>query len=222
MTPTTDPLEKTLAFIRSLESGQLNGVKPDDCGDWEQQVKEAIRNFNLDGPQAALKGLYAAAPDLIQLAAGGIEPLPAVKVNARPLRDVSADAFNALLAKNNPPAVFVRAGALTRVKVDEQGQPTTEIMSVAAVKGELERAADFFRRKRIKDENGKIKTIDTPCPLPQDYVKDIMALPQWAGIPPLVGITTAPTFAPDGTLNTESRVSSRYRSLPPQKRVDRG
>lgn len=123
--------------------------------------------------------------------------LPRIRVNARPLRDVSADALDALLAKSTPPAVFVRAGALTRAKVDEQGQPTIEIMSVAAVKGELERAANFYRRRVKNDE-----IIDTACSLPQDYVKDIMALPEWPGIPPLTGITTAPTFAPDGTLNT--------------------
>ena len=35
---------------------------------------EAARAFELDGPQAALKGLYAAAPELIRIAAGGIEP----------------------------------------------------------------------------------------------------------------------------------------------------
>lgn len=128
---------------------------------------------------------------------GDITELPPIQVNARPLRDVSTDALNALLARNNPPAVFVRAATLTRVKIDEQGQPTTELMSVAAVKGELERAANFFRR-RVKDD----EIIDTACPLPQDFVRDIMALPEWPGIPPLTGITTAPTFTPDGALNT--------------------
>ena len=125
--------------------------------------------------------------------------LPQIQVNARPLRDVSGDALAALLERNVPPTVFVRAGVLTRVLVDENKQPGAEAMSVAAVKGELERAANFFRRKITAD--GVVQ--DTSCPLPQDYVKDIMALPQWVGIPPLAGIVTAPTFAADKTICIE-------------------
>ncbi len=191
------------SLIASIQAGLLNGVEPADCGPWTDVLSEAVRAFEQTGGGDVGRNkamtVIATESELLRLAAGGTDPLPTVQVNARPLRDVSADAFDALLAKNNPPTVFARAGVLTRVKVDEQGQPTTEQMSVAAVKGELERSANFFRRK-IKEG----KTIDTPGSLPLDYVKDIMALPQWEGIPPLVGITTAPTFAPDGTLNTEA------------------
>lgn len=125
--------------------------------------------------------------------------LPEIQVNSRPLRSVSDEALAALLKNNTPPSVFVRAGVLTRVLIDENNQPAAEAMSVAAVKGKLERSANFFRRK--VDSSGEVK--DTPGPLPQDYVKDIMALASWPGIPPLAGIVTAPTFAADKTICTE-------------------
>ena len=52
--------------------------------------------------------------------------LPRIQVNARQLRDVSADALAALVAANDPPQVFKQGNTLTRIRVDEKGRPSLE------------------------------------------------------------------------------------------------
>jgi hypothetical protein len=44
-----------------------------------------------------------------------------IVVNNRQLPDVTAEAIEALAARNDPPEIFVRAGRLVRVREDENG-----------------------------------------------------------------------------------------------------
>jgi len=70
MTPITDVTKNALAFIRSLQNGQLNSIKPADCGEWADILGEAERALNLDGTSAAMK-VVATNPMLMALAASG-------------------------------------------------------------------------------------------------------------------------------------------------------
>ena len=51
----------------------------------------------------------------------------------------------------------------------------------------------------------------TPIPPPAEVVSDFTSLKAWQGIPSLVGITTAPVVAPDGTLEKEPGYLPRSR-----------
>jgi hypothetical protein len=116
--------------------------------------------------------------------------LAKITVNNRHLRDVTADALEALAAHNNPPDVFVRAGRLVRVRQDENGTPQIQTMEDSHVKGRLARVADFVRAT----EKGETKV--SP---PDVVVKDIQALDGWP-FPPLEAVVESPVMRPDGTI----------------------
>jgi hypothetical protein len=116
--------------------------------------------------------------------------LTKIVVNNRHLRDVTADALEALAAHNNPPDVFVRAGRLVRVRQDENGTPQIQTMEDSHVKGRLARVADFVRGT----EKG-----ETRVSPPDVVVKDIQALDGWP-FPPLEAVVESPVMRPDGTI----------------------
>jgi hypothetical protein len=116
--------------------------------------------------------------------------LTKIVVNNRHLRDVTADALEALAAHNNPPDVFVRAGRLVRVRQDENGTPQIQTMEDSHVKGRLARVADFVRAT----EKG-----ETRVSPPDVVVKDIQALDSWP-FPPLEAVVESPVMRPDGTI----------------------
>jgi hypothetical protein len=116
--------------------------------------------------------------------------LTKIIINNRHLRDVTADALEALAAHNNPPDVFVRAGRLVRVRQDENGTPQIQTMEDSHVKGRLARVADFVRAT----EKG-----ETRVSPPDVVVKDIQALDGWP-FPPLEAVVESPVMRPDGTI----------------------
>lgn len=126
------------------------------------------------------------------------EELPSVQTNGRRHRDISQDAYNAMLAANTPPSVFVRSGLITRITEDENGRPVVSTMNENDLKHTLERAANFFTRRLTA--NG---VIDTSGGVPAVIVKDVMSYPSHPALPPLVGVVTAPVFSPNGDLVTE-------------------
>jgi hypothetical protein len=116
--------------------------------------------------------------------------LPKIVVNNRHLREVTAEAMEALALHNNPPEIFVRAGRLVRVREDENGIPEIQTMEDSHVKGRLARSADFVRIT----EKGETKVN------PPDWtVKDIQALDSWP-FPALEAVVEAPIMRPDGTI----------------------
>jgi hypothetical protein len=119
-----------------------------------------------------------------------VENLRSIQVNNRHLRDVTAEALEALEAHNDPPEVFVRAGRLVRIREDENGVPEIQIMEDSHVKGRLARVADFIRIT----EKGATKVN------PPDWtVKDIQALDSWP-FPALEAVVESPIMRPDGTI----------------------
>lgn len=113
-----------------------------------------------------------------------------IQVNNRHLRDVTSDALEALELTNNPPEVFVRAGALVRVREDEHGTPQIQPMELNHVRGRLARVADFVR----STESGETKV--NP---PEIVVKDLMALSSWP-FPALEAVVESPILRPDGSI----------------------
>lgn len=49
--------------------------------------------------------------------------MPEIRVNGRELRDVSAEALEAVNAANDPQRLFARTGAVVRVDRGEDGRP---------------------------------------------------------------------------------------------------
>jgi len=116
--------------------------------------------------------------------------LPKIVVNNRHLREVTAEALNALAARNDPPELFVRAGRLVRVREDENGIPEIQALEDSHVKGRLARVADFVRTT----EKGETRVN------PPDWtVKDVQALGRWP-FPALEAVVEVPIVRPDGTI----------------------
>ena len=118
------------------------------------------------------------------------DDLPKIVVNNRQLPEVTAEAIEALAAHNNPPAIFVRAGRLVRVREDENGSPEIQPMDDSHIKGRLARVANYIRTT----EKGETEVI------PPDWlVKDVGQLPHWP-VPSLEAVVEAPIMRPDGTI----------------------
>jgi len=131
----------------------------------------------------------------------GIDAAPRIRIQAnhQQLRDMRDDALRALVANNKPPRLFSRTGGVVRIALtpDEQGQtiPLIQQLDADAVRGELSNAADWYVLRSSKD--GDVTEIDDLPPLA--IARDILALPRF-NLPPLTGIISCPTFAPDGGL----------------------
>jgi hypothetical protein len=127
--------------------------------------------------------------DLLKPPANG---LPLIETTNRPMRDMTEDAMNALVAANDPPDMFVRGGQLVRVVTDEDCKPSAQMLNQDALRGILDRAAEFVS---TSEKRGTISVFP-----PAAVVADVMARPSWPQLPALAGIVTAPVFAADGTL----------------------
>ncbi|MCW5939893.1 MAG: hypothetical protein KF884_10765 [Fimbriimonadaceae bacterium] len=118
--------------------------------------------------------------------------LPTIETGNRQMRDVTADALNALLLKNDLPSVFVRAGELVRVEIDERGAARIASLGEAALRGTLARAADWRRT----GEKGP-----RPCAPPAEVVQDLASLSKWPGVPPVTIVSRVPVLGREGRLN---------------------
>lgn len=137
-------------------------------------------------PSAAILGTPSADPS----------PLPAVQVNARQLREITADVMDILeRAGHTRTGLFVRGGLICRVVRDEKGRASIDVMSEAALTGVLTRQANFFSLRQAAD-GSQVKRTDDP---PQKVVRDIMALGRWP-LDAIDGVIEAPTIRPDGSV----------------------
>jgi hypothetical protein len=124
--------------------------------------------------------------------AGPDEGSPVIVVNDRQLPAVTADALEAVRRANNPPRLFQRGGALTRLRIDRKTQaPSLQVMNDDAVRGCLARVAAWMRVTEEAEIN---------VPPPMAVVRDIIALDEWEDIPPLHAVIETPVFAADGRL----------------------
>jgi hypothetical protein len=101
--------------------------------------------------------------------------LPEIVTTGRHLRDITTDALLALYQGNDPPHIFRRSGALTRIGTDEKGRPFTETLSEAALRGKMARAANFVRIS----EKGESHALTPPLDVTRD-IESLGALKAWA------------------------------------------
>jgi DNA primase len=124
--------------------------------------------------------------------------LPTIQGNKRQLRDVTAQAHEAILARNEPPTIFQRGGLLTRLRVRaDGGAPYLEPLCDAALRGVLARFADWTKVSDTK--HGQVVEEDAP---PVEVVKDLANLPDWDGIPLIDAVVECPVFTPGGLVIT--------------------
>lgn len=117
--------------------------------------------------------------------------LPVIQVNARPLRDITRDALDAIVTANDPTELYVRFGTLARVRADELGRPIIEAASPAIIRHRLARVAECVR---------VVKAIEQPTAPPRELIEDVLALGRWPGLPPLEAVTEVPVLRPDGSV----------------------
>lgn len=119
--------------------------------------------------------------------------IPVIRVDDRPLFDITSDGLEAVEKANSPPVWFVQAGSLARIREDETGRPIIDKLGDGEVANHLTRVADFVRWTK---QGPKL------VPPPKVLVRDLQALGEWP-FPPLEGIVELPILRPDGTVLTE-------------------
>jgi hypothetical protein len=123
--------------------------------------------------------------------------LPDIQVNDRPLRVVGQESLAALTRQNDKlavPRLYVRGGEPVRVKRNESGELGIQDLTTDHVLYELTRAADFYRQPKKGDPEDVFP--------PRDVARYVLSATRWA-LPALSGITTIPTFRPDGSVLSE-------------------
>lgn len=140
-----------------------------------------------------------ASPALLGEPSADPSPLPAVQVNARQLREITADMLDVFTrAGHERTGLYVRGGLISRVVRDERGRASIEIVSEAALAGVMTRAANFFSIK-TREDGTQVRRVDDP---PQKVVRDILSLNRWP-LAPIEAVIEAPTMRPDGTILAE-------------------
>ncbi len=130
---------------------------------------------------------------------------PQVVINGRHLHDVTTDAMDAVVGANDPPKIFVRTGALVRIALDEDSVPGIQRLSEAALRGRMDRVAEFVRLNKDKEAETVV-----PANPPKIVVEDAMALGQWE-VPPIEAIVETPILRPDGTIFNEEGYDAQTR-----------
>ena len=120
--------------------------------------------------------------------------LPDIRVSGRELRDSSVEALEAVIAANDPPRLFCRAGSVVRVDHAEGLHPIILSVTDIHLRGEMTRAANFHKLTKRAEEF--VRTSVSP---PIDCARDILSRPVIElRFPLLEAITEAPFIRPDG------------------------
>ncbi len=122
------------------------------------------------------------------------ETMPAIVVNDRPLRDVSADALVALYELNDPPVIFARGDVLVRVQRNADGTGRVVPLGEDHLRGHLTRSADFVRAVRRGQS-----TVDIQVSPPRDVVRDLLTA-EGLAFPHLQGLVSSPVVRPNGSI----------------------
>ncbi|MDQ3318540.1 MAG: hypothetical protein M3522_14565, partial [Actinomycetota bacterium] len=186
----------------------LGWRKYTDRPDADDRYHEIVDELERNGRNTKIR----LGPGATKAARSGETGAPEVQINNRHLRDVTADSLEALEISNDPPEIFVRAGALVRVREDEHGTPQIQNMDLNHVRGRADRCADFVRI--TKQGDNWIKTKVNP---PEIVIKDLMALPTWP-FPALEAVVESPILRPDGSIfgapGYDAQTKLYYRPVP--------
>lgn len=130
---------------------------------------------------------------------------PTIQTNNRHLRDITADALDALKQANTPPFLFRRGTVPVRVDTADKA----EALTATSLKGILDRTADFVKVSSKQGANGEPVTEETPVRPPYDLAPDILAL-DTLPFPKLDAIASAPVALPGGTLLLEDGFNAEH------------
>ncbi len=119
--------------------------------------------------------------------------LPPINADDGDLKRVSAQAWSALMAANEPPKWFRCGGMAMRIETSDDGAPVMREITQDRLRHILARAAWWF------STNKKGDTFAAHPPMP--VVRDLLATPDMA-LPILNRVVEAPVFAPNGELQT--------------------
>ena len=114
-----------------------------------------------------------------------------IRTHQRAIEELTTEALQAIVETNIPPLTFVKGGNLVRVRTDEKNRILVDYIDEKILNNILERSASFSRQKN---------NLEMPCNVPLQVVKDLLALPSWEGIPPLIDVTETPILRSDGTV----------------------
>ena len=168
----------------------LPGDDVKDVSDWLEQGGDYKQLPTMEEPIEHLLALVESSH-----AEDKSDDLPQIVVNGRPLRDVTTEAISAMQAANNPPRIFERGANPVRTNRNEQNRPFIELMSEAAMRGFMDRSADYMSVREDSEGNLVYSHVHPP----QDVVKDVLTVPQ-RRFPPLVAITPNPVIRANGTI----------------------
>jgi hypothetical protein len=120
--------------------------------------------------------------------------LPIIDITNRRLRELTEEALDLLVQRDDPPTLFVRLGELVRVIQDERGRSRLARVGDAVLRHHLERTADWLR---VLHRGNKDAVLQVPPP--PEVVQDLLALGAWP-LPPVEAITEVPVLRADGTV----------------------
>ena len=160
----------------------VEGLIPCDC------IKTGWRKENHDKFRDVLKLARERWPELVPEYIG----CPTIAITARQLHETSEEALSAVIAANDPPRVFKRAGSLQRIKETDENKIILERIDEPALKGIMSRTARFVKVNKDGEE------VDTHPP--NDVVTDVLSMESWHGLPSIEAIIEAPVIRPDGSI----------------------
>jgi hypothetical protein len=108
----------------------------------------------------------------------------------RQLREVVNEALHELHQANDPPVVFVRAGELVRLEIDEMGRPSIGRFGVDSLRHRCAEIANWIRNN---------KEGESDCSPPEDVVRTVLVHGEWT-FPPLEALVEHPVVRPDGQI----------------------
>jgi len=120
-----------------------------------------------------------------------------IEITDQKLYQVVDRSLTALKYANDPPFLFIRNGVLVRVQENEDHIPVITQVTLAALKGILDRKVVFYeiRGKKIPER----KEIDPP----RNVLEDILSLPSTdLPFPSITGVTNTPLIDRQGYIRT--------------------
>jgi hypothetical protein len=142
--------------------------------------------------------------------AEGDAPLPTINAGNEDLASVTAQAWAALQAANEPPVLFRHGAEPSRIESDDDDAPLVRPLNADRMRHRLARVAIW--EKSVERRVGRrTETVVVPAAPPLAVVRDVLATPD-PPLPILTRIVEAPIFAADGTLQTEPGYSPAGRT----------
>ena len=124
-----------------------------------------------------------------------------VETHNRELRDVRDEMHAAIAATNTgAPRLFVRAGQLVAVDIDENARPVLVGLDADRAANAATNAARFVATTwNERTEKLTVRAVNPPRPALGAW----LALGDWPAMPALVGLVEAPIFTDSGTIHTD-------------------